>query len=248
MLVWYVPFIVLTYTDGSEAVGYFTAGDQLISAFIAIVGWYFYSIYPTLVKTQKDPVVVQNYSTRIVMGIMTPACIGCILLAEQIMVFIFGEAYLPGVNLFILLTVSLWFLCLNQVYIFGLFSFDKQVLTTRIFMIQSVGTVILCLVLIPLFGAVGAALAAIGCELVALPLFHWQFSKAVKVEFFWILSRTGIASLAMVLAILWLQMIVDNLFLSIAVGAVVYMTAAYWMKFITKEEILKLTHRGATGS
>jgi len=247
MLVWYAPFIVLQYSDGSEAVGYFTAADQIISSLIAVFGWYFYCIYPVFVKNNNDANAVQNYSTRFVIGIITPMCVGGILLAKQIMVFVYGAEYLPAVDLLVLLMVSLWFLILNQIYIFGMFSIGKQKVTTRIFAIQCVGTMILCALLIPAFSAVGAAIAAIGCEVIALPLFHLEFRKTIRIDYLGNLVKAGVASLFMVVAIVVLQtFVIDNMISSIAIGGIVFLAAAVCVKLITKEDISKIMHRGTS--
>jgi O-antigen/teichoic acid export membrane protein len=245
MVAWYVPFIILQYISGNEMLGYFTAADTLISALIAIYGWYFYCIYPVFVQSIHNAQMIQNYSARFVFGTITPICIGGCLLSNQIISFIYGDAFTLASPLLILMLISLWFLEWNQIYIFGIFSIGKQTITTRIFAIQCIGTIILSFMLIPLFGAVGAALAAIGCEIIALPLFYWEFRKFININYFWILSRSGSASIIMAGVIIALQhYIIDNIALSIIAGGISFIIIAYFMDVITMDDISKIIHGG----
>lgn len=247
LLVWYVPSIFLEYFSGDAAVGYFNAADVLISSGVAIVGFYFYSVYPTFVKTIKDISVVQSYSAKIVLAVMTPICVGGILLADKIILFFYGSEYILATASLRLLLVSLWFLCLNQIYIFGLFSLEKQSSTVKVFAMQCMATLFFCINFIPVFGAEGAAISAIGCEIVALPFFHLELSQHVKIRYAKNFALSLLASGAMVAGILALESyLINNLFTSIAVGGILYMITAYCVHLFGEKEIRIIMNRGET--
>ncbi len=99
-------------------------------------------------------------------------------------------------------------------------------------------TVLLSIGLVPWMGATGACFAAIGCELAGLPFFHYEFSKYVSVNFVDILMRLTAPTGAMIVALVLLrQHVVDNLFVSVAVGAIAFSVVALATCYVTKKDV-----------
>jgi len=160
--------------------------------------------------------------------------VGITLLAEPIILLLFKPEYIPSILALQIVVWVLPFIFVNYIQGSLLTAMNRQVTYLKITAASLVLNVGMNLVLIPLYSYLGAAFVTVITEIFSVALGFYVLSKLLaKVKVHEIIFKPAIACLVMALFILLVQ---TNLFLEIAISAVIYFVVLIALKGFTPED------------
>ncbi len=166
-----IDIIMLEKMIGSTEVGYYSGATKFIYPFMFISGAFMTAIFPKLAKhsEEKDKFkIIQNLALYYLGGIGVLLSTLLFLGADMIFQLFFGDKYDDSIPVF---KVLVWYLAI--VFIYGtisnsLVAKNKVVFLVYLNLFMIVLNVLLNFFLIPVYGAKGAAIATIICEVLIL--------------------------------------------------------------------------------
>jgi O-antigen/teichoic acid export membrane protein len=185
------------------------------------------ALFPRLART-NDLSAAYRLALRLLLQLAFPLAAGTALLAEPIVGLVGGANYLPDSAT--ALAILIWFLPLsyaNGLTQYVLIASGRQRLLTGAFLVAFAFNVAANLVLIPIYGYVGAAAVTIASELVLMVPFQVGAAKVAPGVSPWVEARYPIlATLLMAPVVWWVR---DSLgpLVAIVVGVIVYTTALW---------------------
>lgn len=157
--------IMLKNMVGNQITGYYSAAVTCAGIFGFVYAAFVDSMRPEIFKAKKILNERYEYSLSctysIIFYVSLLQCLFTTLLAEPIILFLYGEEYLPAVSL---LRVVVWYI--TYAY-FGtirgvwILAEEKYKLVIGIDILGAIINVVLNMVLIPFWGAIGAAIASV---------------------------------------------------------------------------------------
>ncbi len=166
----YIDSILLSIIEGTTVVGFYSAAYRLMLVVLFIPNTANTVIFPVmskLFKSSSDSLKVINkryFKYMIIISI--PMGFGTTLLADKIILLIYGTSY---INSIIALQILIWtmvFTFVGASFVQVLQSINKQLIITKIAGICVIINIILNLILIPKFSFVGASIATVATEII----------------------------------------------------------------------------------
>jgi len=180
-----VDIIMLEKMIGSTEVGYYSGATRFIYPFMFISGAFMTAIFPKLAKhsDEKDNFKkIQNLALYCLGGIGILLSASLYLGADLIFQLFFEDKYDHSIPVF---KILVWYLAI--VFIYGpisnsLVAKNKVAFLAYLNLIMIVLNIALNFFLIPVYGAKGAAIATIICELLILLIasFYWKLGNKFK--------------------------------------------------------------------
>ncbi|MBP1945461.1 flippase [Methanobacterium petrolearium] len=241
----WIDTLILSVMKGQEAVGFYNASYKLILVLLFIPIVLNTALFPLMSKYYASSIKTLKISFeklfKITMLIAIPIGIGTVLTANKIILLFYGSQYLKSV---IALQILIW----STVLIFArnpferlLAASDKQITTTKIFLIGVIFNVTTNLIIIPHYSYIGAAIVIILTDILVLTLFilsagkfGYSLSKNSQIS----LVKAILASIIMGLFLIWLNKI--NIFLLILIGFTIYVISLLILKILDDDEILMI--------
>ncbi|MDP2307729.1 MAG: flippase [Pseudomonadota bacterium] len=219
-----VDVLLLAWMRGDEEVGIYRAAVMLISLFPILAETLTTGIYPRMSRHlgRSDLAGTElRFATRILLGISVPAAVGGILTAAPLMVLLGGPEFAVSALPFIVMAPLLPLRFLNNGYGMTLSALDRQEDRTRGVFFAAALNVGVNLVVIPRYGALGAAATTLLTEVLLAAWMRWRIAPLVTgLGLGDTLVRVGIPSAAMAAAILLVPP--AHVLLTIALGVLVY--------------------------
>ncbi|WP_455645989.1 flippase [Methanosphaera sp.] len=231
--------ILLNMLTTSAQVGEYTAAFNLMQALIFIPTVYSTAIMPIFSKFYVDNKDMLDYSYKKSLKYLTilsvPISMGTMVLADKIILFIYGSAY---VNTIPVLELIIWALpAIFLSYILGnsIASINKQHETVKATFLCLVLSTVGNFILIKLFGGIGAAFITVLNE-VSMVLFYMYIMHkyGYSVPLRSILVKPFIASLIMGIVIYILNL---ELITSVIIGVIVYFVSIFAIKTFDKDDL-----------
>lgn len=177
--------------------------------------------------------------------ILAPIMLAVFAFSDMFIKLFFGEAYISGAFALKILLIGILFFIIAKFNNVTISAIGKPAIITKIILLVSAINFVLNLVLIPLFGINGAALATTVSYLIVLVLSTRKATKYIKIHVpkkAWF--KTFIASLVFIFILFILK---NNLFLnkwlelviSVVVAGIVYLALIFMLKLVDIEEIKK---------
>jgi len=170
--------VMLSSMKGNEAVGWYNAANRLVIILQFIPLAYFGAVFPSMSRfhiTSKDFLkFIQERSLKYMLILGIPIAVGSTILAEKIILLIFGSGYHESI---IVLQILVWATAFS--FVSGIFanlfqSINKAMIPTKILIICAVVNIILNVALIPKYSSTGASITIVVTSFVALALsFFW---------------------------------------------------------------------------
>ncbi len=225
---------------GTQATGYYGAAYQVIWMPSMLIAIYFNALNPSLDRAftegLKSIETLLNKSMRLMGVVGLGLGVGGTLLAVPGFNYIYGLEYHDAVMPFQILIWSIALMCINRNYRTLLISFDRERAQFRMMGIAAVFNIVLNLLLIPLFGLPGAALATFFTEMSILVVGYIYTQRYIgRVPFNVALSRIGLA--AVIMGIILLVTGPMHLFIRIAVSIGGYAISLLMLRAITFKEV-----------
>jgi len=225
---------MLSYIKGDEVVGWYNAAYRLILVLLVIPGIYFMVVYPVMSRFFKDSgrafKLSFERSFKYMSMLAFPIGVGTTLLAEKIILLIFGHEFLPSSKALQILVWSVVCIYLSQPYGHLVCSMNKQRIETKVTVMGAILNTVLNLIIIPKYSYIGASITTLLTELFVTFCYFYIFRKT---EFFgnFVISYIGkslIASIVMGLFIIKFYNL--DLFLVSGIGIVIYFIIYYLIR------------------
>jgi O-antigen/teichoic acid export membrane protein len=235
----YFDTIILSIFAKDEVVGWYNAAYKIIIFLIIGRRLFATAIYPSLSKYYiKSKVILKNIiesAEKISITFAIPLTMGGIILAEKIMLVVYGPEYINGTTAFQILMIQMLMLYINLLFTPFLHASNHQKTYMKIVGIGLITNILLNFLLIPKFYMIGAATATAISETFVLAFGYIYINKIIKIRISKFLIKPIISSIIMGTIIISLYKL--NLFLLILIGVVTYSIILYLIKGISKDEI-----------
>jgi O-antigen/teichoic acid export membrane protein len=234
--------VMLSIMKGDAVVGWYRAAYGLVMGLLFIPGAFVGALYPVLSRyftSSKDSLmVVYEKSFKFLLMLAIPLGIGTTLLADRIILFLYGEEFAPSI---IALQILIWVASILFIYSivgYTLASINKQLVDTHITGISALLNVGLNLLLIPTYSYVGAGIASIVSQVFVFTCeFSYLQKNGYKIEASKIVLKPLCAGAVMGLFIYGLGMMSIHLFIVVISAIVIYAMCLYLLKAFDEEEI-----------
>ncbi|MEK7262907.1 MAG: flippase [Bacteroidota bacterium] len=229
--------ILLTSAD----VGNYSAAFKIVFVALIVDRIFMYVFYPLIIKTYNESSeklqTTLSFSIKIIITLLLPLCAGVCVLAPSLIHFIFGDGYEGAVPL---LRVAIWFVLfstMHSIFSFGLIGTGKEKIFSHTMLFTVAMQMLLCVLGILFFGAIGAPAGVVVGEIIAVGIIALQFKKFVHIPFVQHFFRPLVATTVMVLVLYFTPSI--PFMVNIVCGAILFAVVLWIMGGISKEDFLK---------
>ncbi len=234
----YIGSVILSKIKGDMEVGIYSVAYYLVIALLFIPTVYTNAIYPVLsrnFKTSKEKLIfMHKKSFKYLYLLGLPISFGLFFLSNKIINFFYGPAYEFSA---VALKILSWFIFIKFINFLNgvtLYSIDKQNKRMLSQGTTAAFNILLNIILIPLFGFIGAAIATLISEVVLFGFYYGFVSKYLyRLNFIPILIKPLIACVIMGV---FLYFIDTNLFISVIFGALIYLAVLIFTKAFEKDD------------
>lgn len=221
----YLDTIIISLTRGEAAVGLYHVSYKIIGTLFILSALINQAHLPPLIRMFKsDPrksAFIFNRALENVFFWSIPLTFGGLMLAERIILFIFGNDYIGAIAAFKILIWNCIIFFLSSALATLLYALRKQRDSMIIFFFGAVANTVLNIIVIPRYGIVGAALTTVVAEMLVLAGMYVVARRLVRIEIFRSLLPALISGLCMSAALRFIR--IDSLIVTIAIGGLIYM-------------------------
>ena len=237
--------VLLDFFKGPGAVGMYNGGFRLFLAVLFVPQVFSLAIFPTMSRfymTSSDSLRgAFNKFFKYMVILSVPMAVGVTLLADRVIQFMSGDQFSTFTGSIVVLQVLIWaavFIFLSNAYGTVAGSSNMQRAAMKIAGICMLLNLILNLALIPGYSYVGAAVATLLTELASLLLYAWICGRAgFKLTTGTFLDSVKVVAAATLMALFILVLRDQNLFLLVAIAAIVYFAALYLLRGLDSEDM-----------
>jgi O-antigen/teichoic acid export membrane protein len=234
-----LPPIFLGVFYSKIEVGLFSAGYKIIIMLLIIERVFHYVFFPIISKQySRSPEKLKSsftFLTRLLFAITVPLALGGIILANKIILFIFGSGYETAVNVFRILLLYFLISPINSIFGYGLISIEREWQFFKVITITAIINVILIVILGIYVKSLGVAYALFISEMIGLVLMNKELRKSVQFKSVKYLVKPIIATI-IVGTVLYVCRDFHIMVL-LVLGIFVYLLSVYFIKLFTKDEL-----------
>ena len=235
-----VDVTMLGWISSHEAVGYYTNAYKVIGMVLTLVTAISAVFLPRLSYVYSNDreryAELLTKGLKIVLMLSIPGCVGLCLVAPELILVLFGDAFCPATMTVRILSALVFIrgvgdlLCYQAIISTG---HERYLLKARVW--ASIANVALNSCLIPRYGQNGAAIASVFSELTVngIMLVYSRSIARTSLErrfLFSILAGTGMMTVAVLLIRSWIEIAAISLLLSISVGVIVFFVTSTLLK------------------
>lgn len=239
----YIDSILLKQMLGTEAVGWYSTPYKITFAFQFIPMALVAALYPRMseyfVKEKEKLAVILHDSIKYLLVIAVPIAVGICVLAQDIILMLYGPNFLPSVLPLQILILSLIFSFVGFPIGALLNACNKQTTQTSIVGVVMILNIITNVLLIPRIGVAGAAFSAFFGNSLLTIVGYCFISSVVPIshrKFVSTFLRVLFCGIVMGLCVYFTQSF-GNIFLAIPVGALAYFAMIFLMRVLSPAEI-----------
>ena len=235
-----IDTVMLGIMKTSREVGWYNAPFRIIEGLLVIPAIISYALLPTLSQahtiSMETVTGIYRRGSKYLIIMSLPVISTCVIAAPKLIPFIFGGEYTPSILLFQLLMPSMLFLFLSNLGSTVLSSIDRQKIVIKKAAICVVLNITLNYLLIPHYGARGAAIATIITEAVFFLIIN-RYLIRNHYGFSWkeVLLKPVIAGCFLLILQLVFHSISLSLFLIFSV--IIYLSSLFLLKIFDEKEI-----------
>lgn len=228
--------LLLTETD----LGFYTAALTITLAISMLSFAVRAAIYPLMARYNREApdklTVLHEKATLYLIVLALPVATGVALLAEPIIRLVYGDAFLPAVPV---LQVSVWaavFILVNVPNARLLLVHNRQQAASAITGLSMGVNVVANLLLIPVLGIVGSAVARVISSGVFFFTIYGYVQRRIGPSRFWSLLPRPVLATGIMAAAVWPARDLP-LLIPIMLGIAVYLLAAYVLQVVPRQDI-----------
>jgi len=234
-----IDTVMLSVMKGDAVVGWYSAAYTILLTMQFIPSIFSYAIFPSMSKffvSSKDALkTTLEKSSKYLFIIGLPVTIGIILLADKIVLIIYGIKFTNSIIALQILSLYLPLRFVNFALYPTLYSVDRQMSAALSVTISAVANVILNLLLIPVLSFAGAAIATVLTEIILFALYFYFVSKHFHSQTLHkIFVKPSISCLVVCGFVYCLRAI--NPFLLVGLAVILYFLILYLLKTFDSED------------
>lgn len=241
LYVW-IDSVMLSIIQGNDAVGIYNASYRLIIFLLFIPNIFNTALFPTLSKyhvLSKNAlkIAVQKYF-KLMIIISIPLGVGVTMLADRIILMVFGAQYVQSISSLQILIWSTVFIFTSTAFIQLFLSINRQITLTKIGGICLLVNILLNLILIPRFSYIGASIVTVLTELTVLFLIlyaAWKIDYGISIKQMKELFKIIIASSIMGIIIFILKD--QNLIILVLMSIIIYFSILIALSGFDKDDL-----------
>jgi O-antigen/teichoic acid export membrane protein len=236
LLYTYIDSILLSIIEGNTVVGWYSAAYRLMLVVLFIpttVNTVIFPVMSQLFKSSGDSLRMINeryFKYMIIIGI--PMGFGTTILADKIILLIYGASYSNSILSLQILIWTMVFTFIGASFVQVLQSINKQLIITKIAGICVIINIVLNLILIPKFSFIGASIATVITEIILVgytTLATYKLGYGINnIEMERDLIKVLGATVIMSIFILYFKSL--NLFLLIFIAIFLYLGVLYILR------------------
>lgn len=237
----WIASIMLTFMSGSVAVGLFSSSQKLILVLSSLFYLISNAVFPVMsqlfVDDKEKLNALYQKMLKFMLILSVPLAVGTVIYSFDIMNIIFGSEYIDAtLSLSVLIWASI-FMFLSGTTSTLLNAINRQFFVTKVTMVGAIFSVVVNIILIPLFSYVGASITSVLTELVVLVLMLYALNST---EFRLAIGSTVLPVIQVLLANIIMAAVLMYLklpfVLGIIVAVIVYLAALFVTGAINKED------------
>lgn len=243
MLLHWIDTVMLSMMKGDIVVGWYNAAYRIFFVLLLIPSAFDVAIFPVMsrfyISSKNSLKSISEKYFKYLTIIAIPIGVGGTLLADKIILLIFGTEYQPSIIAFQILIWSAVIIFMGTSFSALLNSINKQLVLAKIVGICAIFNILLNLILIPKYSYIGASITtAWSILLVFLGVIVATSKLGYKIQISVIsalFSRVLVSGLAMGMFIFYFKKM--NLILLITLSAIIYFSLLYLIKGFNKEDL-----------
>ena len=236
--------IILSLIQGSAAVGLYNASYKLILVLLFIPIVFNNALFPLMsqyyISSKESLKLTFEKLFKIMILVAIPIGIGTVIIANKIIIIIYGEEFIGAIIALQILIWSTVLIFLRSPFERLLESSNKQLSVTKIFIIGAIFNISLNIIIVPTFSYVGSALITVltdalvfGLLIMVTKNLGLLISKNIKLS----LIKVFLASLIMGIVLNYLNL---NVFILILIGTLIYALSLLILNIFDTDEITVL--------
>lgn len=233
--------VMLGWWRTAEEIGFYSAGQKIIGLLYTLPAILASAMFPPLArlatnqKNREGARLLMEKIVSLTYLIALPLAVGGVILAQPLIIFIYGPAYGPAASSFALLSLTILLIFPSMHFSNAVLAYDKQKDIIGYLALGAIANIVFNALLIPRFGIVGSAIATLIAQLIYVSL-TWQLVKKIN-KFLTLpyLKKILTAAIVMAGASFALKVSGVNVILNISLAALVYLG----ILFLLREELLK---------
>lgn len=242
----YSDTFLLSRLSTDAEVGYYSVPFKIAFAFqfipLALVGALYPAMSETAARDRTRLGVTFTEAVRSLLLVALPIAFGIGLLANRIVATVYGPAFLPSVAPLMVLAAAIPLTFVNFPAGYLLNAVDRQATNTVLVAVATAANIALNVVLIPVWGATGAAISALAATALLTIMNLVAVRRAVAYESHALMDallRTFTACLAMSAVVLLTQSL--PLIVPSVLGAITYGAIAFAIGAVRRSDLAVLT-------
>lgn len=237
---------ILGLLQPEAVVGYYTNAQKMTTIGTTLVTAMSAVFMPRLSYTfQHDRekfTELISLGTKVILLLAVPACVGMMLVAEDLIVVVFGELFKPATLALQIMAIVIVIMGVGDLLCYqAIISSGKEKMLIRSRIVAGVANIIVNMLLIPKFQHVGAAVATVVSEVIvnAMLLKHsFALTKPKIGKSF--LESLLTSTAAMLVAVVLVQRFVGGEMVSLAVSVCLGVTVYFATLILLRNEVLKM--------
>jgi len=246
----YTDTIMLTYYTNLKLVGYYNVALPTAKLLLFFISAFTLILVPLISKqlVQKQNVLtnkLMNMVYKLYLLLIMPVAVIIFLFSDSIILFLFGQEYLPASNSLRLLGVAMLFNSLFTINSNVFNGVGRPRMNFHIILIGSTINVLVNWLLIPSYGATGAALASLLSYFCMMVVSFWCLKEVIKVDYM-VISKVFFCNLLFAGILLFLDNIIllDAILiryvLSLSVAITLYLLSLFILGIINIKNLKSL--------
>ena len=240
---YWIDSVMLSVMAGNEVVGWYNASYKVIFLFLSFQSLFIVSIFPVLssfYKTSRESLkYAYERSFKYMSIISIPIAIFGTLVADKIILLIYGPDFMPSIVALQILIWTVVFMFNNNISGNFLGSINQQVVVSKVAAVGAVVNIVLNLVLIPKFSYVGSSFATVFTELMILPLLVYVVHKYRYTNIGPLvkdLPKILVSGLVMSIFLIYFHYL--NLFILLLASSIIYLGVIFITRTLDEEDIV----------
>jgi O-antigen/teichoic acid export membrane protein len=235
-----VDILMLSKMEGNFAVGLYSSAYRLVDPILFIPAALASTLMPLMSKEYAHDLSkfkrLYSAGSKYILLLMLPLTIVLFLLSERIINILYTDDYFPAIITFQILSLTLVFNSVSSIQNSLLIAADRQKINTLSIGIGCVLNVVLNLILIPIYGYNGAAIATL-ISVIALFLIQLLFIKQTLSMLSLNRGSSGILISSFLIGVIIYSFPGMNLLTLVITCILSYILFLYLTKSVSKEEI-----------
>ncbi|HEO64188.1 MAG TPA: hypothetical protein ENN78_02850, partial [Candidatus Omnitrophica bacterium] len=234
-----VDIIMLSAMKGDEFAGWYKAVVNLVAAFNSVITVFIFAMFPVtsklFVSAKESLIKTIEKSSKYLFIVGLPIAAGAFLLADRIILVVYGSDFAPATIAVQILSIYLPFRVISHVMGWTLASIDREPLRTLSAAIVLGLNICLNFILIPVLGIAGAGIATVVSQVLMFILYFYFLAKYFyRLPLSRIALKPCISCSVLVLFILFLRNV--NLVMLIFFSSALYFSILWLLRVFDSDD------------